>query len=41
MQIFEGSLFFKATNNTKTKNDIADADWVLPELCMNETDVQV
>ena len=30
MQIFEGILFFKTTNNTNTDN-VAAACWVLPE----------
>ena len=36
MQIFEGILFFKATNNTKT-NKLAAASWVLLEVCVRDS----
>ena len=40
VQIFKGNFFFKATNKTKT-DSLADVDWVLPEGCVHETDMQV
>ena len=38
MQIFDGNLFFKATNNSKTNNPAAESR-VLPEVCVHETDL--
>ena len=40
MQIFKGILFFKATNNTKTNNNLAAASWVLPEGQKTKTNAQ-
>ena len=40
IQIFEGILFFRVTNNTKT-NNLATASWALLEGCAHKTDIQM
>ena len=41
MHVFEGILFFKATNKTKQTDNLAAASWVLQQERVHETDLLV